>query len=410
MEIKIKMKKFFSCVTLLLALTFFWVSGANALTSNYTTFIDGNILSAADLNNLQTHYKNADNNILDGDIFTGDMSFHTGDAIFYSDTGATKTAHIDAATGSIIGAPKTIGVPNNLNIINVTSASTNDSIRIQCGGASCSATNPGYIWLPDDDTAGYFELFKQTEDVTITLTGAHWGAGGNGNISDAILRVSPVNANGSLVWCVNYVGGHKYIDSSLDSTTASNVNLAEEYLCSAAISSNDPMVDSVFHFYANFNDTGDVWEVQTDDGDLNVGSADGLYQPYNIQISLTGGSGNTIPEFSTKSARFTQIGNQYFADIILSGDGGNEGAGTGVMTLSNPIDLVYVNSAGHAFPCGRSRNSTSSYITNGELQSGGDTIQLNYFSATTTVSSLTGAQFDNATRMVRCQFQAEIIR
>jgi hypothetical protein len=321
--------KFIIVTTLLLSL----IAGtSHAVCSNFTTFADGQVLTAGNLNSLQTHYTNCVNDVLSGNTFTGDLNMHSGaDILMYTDTGSTKTIHLDTATGEILGAPKAVGVPYNLNAAVATTTNANDSIKIECGNTACSATNPGYIWLPDDSVTGDMELFKVVADVTIDLTGAHWGIGTTGDITDAILRVSPVNAAGTLVWCVNYQGGRQVIISTEDSTTGTDINLPNEYLCSAAVAANNPVVDSVFWFKANFDDTGgaaeDLWAVQTGDGDINRGSADGQVQSYNVAFT-----GYSAPPTATSST-FYQVGKNVCVEVA-SGAGTSNATST---TISLPI-------------------------------------------------------------------------
>lgn len=54
-------------------------------------------------------------------------------------------------------------------------------------------------------------------------------------------------------------------------------------------------------------------------------------------VTLVGGSGNVVPVYSTNSGDWTRVGRLVFFNIILSGDGGAEGAGTGVVNISLPF-------------------------------------------------------------------------
>lgn len=309
---------------LLVCLFFSKVTLAADCARSTSTFSDGDILYATDLESEFNNLVSCVNERIQGTNNTfsstvtasgGDIKIQSGyDLKMYSDSGTTLTGQLDGATGKLIGGVAIVGNPINLNITNATTSVANDSIKIECGNSACSATNPGFIHLPST-TAGDFTLFKIASDVTIPLTGAHWGQGTYGDLTDAILRVSAVNAAGSLVWCVNYQGGRKVLTSSLDSTTATDINLPEELLCNAAVSADAHMIDSVFWFKANFDDTGgsseDLWAVQTGVGDLNFGSADGQKQIFNT--SVTG-----ITSQPTTIKYFTQIGDEvcvsYFND------------------------------------------------------------------------------------------------
>src|SRR3990167_6272201 len=139
-------------------------TGARAVTTNYTTYVDGQVLTASSLNSLQTNYTNADNAILDGDTFTGTMSFNSGaDANFYSDAGSTLKASIDAATGDVIMSPRTIGTAINCEI-NYSAGTITISGR---GGAALSATNPCHIGIRSNSN-GVVATATFTANVTTT--------------------------------------------------------------------------------------------------------------------------------------------------------------------------------------------------------------------------------------------------
>ena len=132
---------------------------AFALTTNYKTFSDGTVLTAADLNNLQTNYTNADNAILNGDTFTGNMLWHSGaDIMMYSDTGSTLYAAIYGNNGQIVGAPQKDGV------YGITLSYAANTLKIQCNGATCSDSNPGYVVM-DSTTAGQKVTLRINSDT-----------------------------------------------------------------------------------------------------------------------------------------------------------------------------------------------------------------------------------------------------
>lgn len=86
------------------ALSGFFISeNAYSTCSNYTSYNDGQTLTASSLNSLQTNYTNCVNNVLNGDNFTGNINLYNGsDLNFYSDAGTTLKASIDGATGDFI--------------------------------------------------------------------------------------------------------------------------------------------------------------------------------------------------------------------------------------------------------------------------------------------------------------------
>jgi hypothetical protein len=278
------------------------------------TFSSGAVLTAAQLNGLQTTFSNGDNNILNGDTFTGNMNWYSGvDALFYSDAGSTLKAGVYADNGKILGAiPKTGAY--NIGLARATTTNAGDSIKVQCGEASCSASNPGIVVIGDSTTAGVNQVFYITSDVTILLTGAHWDMNLTGDVNGVILRTLFINDFGTLRTCVARVGGRHTVLKTDTNATQASVNLPEEILCNTAVSSSSNTALEFGYFRANFDDTGGVaenlWAIQTGLNDVVVGqSADGISQPYNpLQTGGTSPGVNTV--------RWSQIGE----DIFISAD------------------------------------------------------------------------------------------
>jgi len=124
-------------------------------------------------------------------------------------------------------------------------------------------------------------------------------------------------------------------------------------------------------------------------------------------VTLVGGAGNTTPVYSTNTGRYTRVGNRVLVDVYLTGDGGAEGAGTGVINIALPLTAGASNPTGF-FPAGYAANNVSDMHLAGQIAGGATTIQLYYWSAVTTVSYLTGDQQNNATRTIRLKFSYEV--
>ena len=155
-------------------------------------------------------------------------------------------------------------------------------IKIQGAGAALSATNIGYVALPNA-TSGLLTIFSIIADVTIDLTGAHFGLGTFGNISDYPLSVYALNNNGSLVWGVSSVPNHTLFLDADDDTTATNITQVNHILVSGSLGA-DAQALEVGWFKANFNDTGDEWAIQTGDLDINLGPCPTIWKPYPLTI------------------------------------------------------------------------------------------------------------------------------
>lgn len=132
--------------------------------------------------------------------------------------------------------------------------------------------------------------------------------------------------------------------------------------------------------------------------------AEGTFAP---TVSLVGGAGNTIPVYTTNTGRHTRIGRLVFVDIRFSGDGGNEGAGTGQVNVALPIAASSNNTAGFR-PCGYALNGAVEYVLHGQVDASGTTIYLQYVNLLTTTANFTGADQNNVTRVIRLQFFYEV--
>ena len=136
-----------------------------ATCSNYTNYSDGQVLTAGSLNSLQTNYTGCVNNVLNGDVFTGTMDWHSGtDIRMYSDTGTTQTFYVEGAGGNIetlnaikdalpSGITSNCGLALAAGVLSLTDES----------GDALSATNPCCIGVPSI-TVG--------ENVTLCFTAA----------------------------------------------------------------------------------------------------------------------------------------------------------------------------------------------------------------------------------------------
>ncbi len=260
---------------------FFIAQNAQATCANYATYADGQVLTSSSLNSLQTNYTDCVNGVLNGDTFTGNIEMHSGaDLNIYSDTGSTLKASIDGATGSATIANRSAPFFSNITLVNATTTTANDTIRIRCGSASCSATNPGLVVL-QSATVGDITTFPVTADVDLKISGAQWMIGGTDNdVTGAIVKVFAANDNGSLRFCAGYLSGRNSFLTTDTTSTQTNVDSPEELYCNTAVGSASNTVADLGWVRANFTFSTKVWALQTGVNDINLGSADGYWQPF----------------------------------------------------------------------------------------------------------------------------------
>jgi hypothetical protein len=191
-----------------------------------------------------------------------------------------------AAARSNLGLGSELGWFSNLAVIRATTTNAGDSIKItSADGTALSASNFGLLRLAGT-TAGQTTDFTVTADVTILLTGAHWGIGTTGDITGGVLRVLAINDNGALKWGVAYVGGRTTLLTTDTNATQTSITLPEKVLTTSAVGSATNSCRELGYFFANFDDTGgaaeDLWAVSSAiNGCVTGQSADGIYQPWN---------------------------------------------------------------------------------------------------------------------------------
>lgn len=128
-------------------------------------------------------------------------------------------------------------------------------------------------------------------------------------------------------------------------------------------------------------------------------------------VTLVGGAGNTTPVYSTNSGRYTRIGRMVFVDVYLTGDGGNEGAGTGQINIALPVTAsasLPTISFPAGFPCGSSGNGADEQMMYGEIDPSGTTIRLYKWATTLDLVSWTGADQSSTSRTITLKFHYEV--
>jgi len=121
-------------------------------------------------------------------------------------------------------------------------------------------------------------------------------------------------------------------------------------------------------------------------------------------VTLVGGTGNVVPVYSTNSCRWTRIGDRIFVDVELSGDGGDEGAGTGVLNIALPA-AAGASALNSYFPVGLAINNTIVTPLYGMITAGASTITFKFMSPA--LADFQGAGQNNATRAIYLKFEYE---
>lgn len=137
----------------------------------------------------------------------------------------------------------------------------------------------------------------------------------------------------------------------------------------------------------------------TDDGRI---FGDFLYNiewlTYTPTVTLVGGAGNTVPQYTNNYGRYRQVGKTVHFSILLDGQTGADGAGTGVVNVALPV-AVRNRTNVYAEIHGRVVKPGASYVGIGRILPGGTTMPIRFLNGTT-LSDLTGADQGAGTRTI----------
>lgn len=286
----------------------------------------------------------------------------------YDDSAA---GHKKVSLATLLQLAATPNFVSNLGIAAATTTTTNDSVKVQGASAALSATNPLYVTMTST-TAGQLAKLSATADVTIKLTGAHWGAGTLGDLTGARLYVYAIYNGTNITWGVSTRPDYKTVNGTNCSATQTDVTAATKILVNSMTNISGGTVYPclrVASFTADFDDTGgaaeDLWALQTSADDFRIGND---CVPGHAAVVLNTGNGHGSS--STKIRRFVNVER-------------NEGSGISVAQSSTLGDVLTVLEAGFY-------NMTYwDYRTAGGCYLG---VSRNTSAPTTSVSSITTAQ------------------
>lgn len=153
---------------------------------------------------------------------------------------------------------------------------------VSADGTDLSATNKGIVTFNSSTTAGQIVRRDITANLSVALTGAHWGNDTYGDLTDYVLWIVMFDNGSDCVLGVTAQGGRQYIPSTDTSITPANIVSVEDVLVSSAISSNYN-VTYVGWFKADFDDSGNAggenfWTIQSGIGDVNFQATPSLYE------------------------------------------------------------------------------------------------------------------------------------
>jgi len=214
---------------------FFYAQNAKAVCSNFVNYSDGQTLTAASLNSLQTNYTNCINAVLDGDTFTGNMAWHSGsDILMYSDAGTTLKFAIDGLTGDFgttSGRKFYLDGPALSGDSYLTESSANQIDIVSGGSVSARFTASGTSLISGGDLNVYSDTGSTVKASIDGATGA---------------TIAGLTQAGQVTNCGISVSGTTFTIAGYDGTALSATNP-----CVVAVRSNTAGRVALAYFTAN---------------------------------------------------------------------------------------------------------------------------------------------------------------
>lgn len=160
--------------------------------------------------------------------------------------------------------------------------STQSKIKIVgADGESLSSTNKGLVSFNSTATPGELITREITTNMEVTLTGAHWGFDGDGDLADFPLWVLFLDTGSSVILGVAAQGGRQSLAAADADTAVGNITTVSKVLVTTA-PSGTLNISYLCWVKADFDDTGNAggenfWTVQNSFGDINIGPVQTLF-------------------------------------------------------------------------------------------------------------------------------------
>ena len=121
-------------------------------------------------------------------------------------------------------------------------------------------------------------------------------------------------------------------------------------------------------------------------------------------VTLVGGAGNQVPVYTVNYGRYLQVGKLIHVQVRLSGDGGNEGAGTGQFAIALPAASGATASPPFDTFVGRAINNATNYMITPFVDASSSVAVFQFWSSATASDTFTGAHQNHATRFFCTSF------
>ena len=145
------------------------------------------------------------------------------------------------------------------------------------------------------------------------------------------------------------------------------------------------------------------------DGSGNLSFLTAAWSTFSPTVTLVGGSGNTVPTYSTAVGRYKQIGNTVFCNIYLNNtSGGTAGAGTGTLNIALPVAVSASITTGQVGGSGTLLVNASKFIAIPILTASATTVTFGYQTSIGTQTTGQGDSQNNAVRQIALSFFYEV--
>jgi len=146
---------------------------------------------------------------------------------------------------------------------------------VSADSTSFSSVNAGYVTFNSTSNAGRVVTRQITANVEVTLTGAHWGFGGDGDLTDQPLWLFLIDTGSEVRLGVGARAERTSITTADDETVETSVNAIDKVLVDTALTAENNCI-VIGRILANFDDTGnpggeDYWTIQTGLGEVELG-------------------------------------------------------------------------------------------------------------------------------------------
>ena len=195
-----------------------------------------------------------------------------GDTYDFNNVGrATQTSSVVSRLNAIESAQTRVGSQNM-----ALDVSSTDTVKVvSANGTDLAVDNVGQFTTPSTTSAGLLSTVNVTSNISVTLTGAHWGLGTLGDFTDVPLWILLINTGSGAVLGVSRQGGRTSIAPADISTVPTTITSREKVLVDTSFASESNVVELGW-IKGNFDDTGnpggeDYWTIQTGPGDINFG-------------------------------------------------------------------------------------------------------------------------------------------